>query len=299
MFSRCFRIGLLMLMSYPCFATPEKPMVDRFKNKAGISSENRIDADRNAHLPSNVPENREKNAEVQTARHLNAADQTSENDEKTDPVGSVVHVNEVSGVGRDSLGQVSARLLKASPSMNASSFRSKDEYGVDSYGGLNKVSSGQGYDFTDKIQEEIKENLGEDVYSKLVFTYGEIKGIDSWIYSAMAQYGFDDGFLFGKQKYSIMGLDDQLNALVIFQRGKDKVDGNLSEKEGKKTLKTEGMGEQLFLTEGYHRDFQGENEHKFAFILNYLSIKNLIYFLLLIVSIGVVIRSFKFLIRQE
>jgi hypothetical protein len=171
--------------------------------------------------------------------------------------------------------------------------------GIGSYERVNKLYEGDGYNFSDRFQEGIRTELGEGVYEKAVWTYAEIKGVDNWINSTMAQYGFGEGSLLGKQKYSIVGLDGLLNVMVILQQG----DGAslVSKDDGNALWQTEGSGDKAFLIEG-NQDrlaIARVQDSKFSIIFKYLTIINLIYSFLGMVFVVVVVGVFRFLVRQQ
>lgn len=212
---------------------------------------------------------------------------------KSDPIGFVGHPAENLPQER-----VNKSRQFDSLSSNKLPFMSNMLSSDDSYEGINK-NYGDGYNFSDRFRDGIRAELGEDVYEKAVWTYTEIKDLDDWINSTVAQYGFDEGSQLGKQKYSIVGLDGLLNVMAVFHQN----DGIrfIPESDGNKFLGTEDRGDKVLLSENYQDRFANVQvrDSKFAIIFKYLSLVNLAYFFSFMIFFGIIARGFKILVREQ
>lgn len=183
------------------------------------------------------------------------------------------------------------------PNLNGSLSMADSSSAFGTYEEANKLYGG--YDLVDMFREEIRAKMEDDVYEKAVWTYAEIKDMNNWINSTMAQYGFGQGALPGKQEYSIVGLDGLLNVMAIFQQNDST--GLFLQDDGNKFLNTGASGDKALLIEDYQdrqADAQGF-ESKFYVIFKYLTIINIIYAFLGMAFVVIVIKAFKFLVRQQ
>lgn len=162
--------------------------------------------------------------------------------------------------------------------------------------------SSYSYDFSDKFKEELRVGLGEETYAKIVLTYGEIQSIDDWINSTVAQYGFDDSFPFGGQKYSGMGLDEQTSMRVILQGNEIMGDrGLLSESSGKDSWMLKGDNK-VVLAGDYNNRGSLDNyaqKQRFSIVLKYFTIVNFVYLFFFVMFVSLIVKGFKFLVRQQ
>lgn len=150
------------------------------------------------------------------------------------------------------------------------------------------------------IVEDVRVGLGEDVYDKLTWMYYDIKELDTWIYANVMSYDSSENNLMS-EFWRFIGVDAQVNAMIIFGGGQ--------------TLAGEAVGFQ----NGVNKGRGGESHTKvvldlssqnpvnievvengyFKFVLKYLTIKNVIYFLLSILGAGLFFRVFRFFVKQD
>jgi len=150
------------------------------------------------------------------------------------------------------------------------------------------------------IVEDVRVGLGEDVYGKLTWIYYDIKEFDALIYSNLMIYDSKVNNLAG-EFWRFIGVDAQVNAMIIFGDGQ--------------TLAGEAAGFQ----NGVNKGRGGESHTKvvldlssqnpvnidvvengyFKFVLKYLTIRNVIYFLLSILGAGLFFRVFRFFVKQD
>ncbi|NOV28426.1 hypothetical protein [Methylomonas sp. ZR1] len=161
-----------------------------------------------------------------------------------------------------------------------------------------------GYNYSDdvfsskKLLDELRDSLGEGIYSKLVWTYYDLKDLDSRIYASMVGYDLSGSNLLGKLQQFI-GVDENLNAMIVF----------------KSTIgitpKPEGAGDRINQDSGRNskvildfsqRNFARKEEvdtGRLQYILKYLTIKNFVYSLLALMGFGSVWRMFRFFVKQD
>ncbi len=161
-----------------------------------------------------------------------------------------------------------------------------------------KIYYGYGYDIFNRFQEEMRINLGENLYERLIWTYDEIKGLDRWINLNVSQYGFGDGALLVNQRSNIMDLDNRLNFLVVLQRGNNA--GFFSDSDGNRSW-NKRAGDRAFFIEGQQDGLVGGQLHesKFVTLLNYLNIFSFIYYFSVIFIIVALVKLFKSLAREK
>ena len=301
MFNYCLRIGLLLLMNGPCFSASEKFTDDKLINKTSRQSDYVLTRDNEVHLQVSSTENKlsetgkENNSNMQLLGEVNSNKPIADkNGRNTDTLDSVFRLPEnVPEASQYSLGQGDGWLLNngIGPFNLPPTPKTLD---ADYNGGLNKFANNRGYDLPQQLQEEIRGTLGEDFYAKIVWSYNEIKGFDSLIQSSMAQYGFDNSSN-GAQKRHVMELDDQLNLMVVFHKD-DGIAKNASSSKsvGNDSWKPDGIGNQTLADEVQYQ-LPIDQEMKFSFMFKYLNLMSLLYFVLVILFVGVLGRALKYL----
>ncbi|QBC28708.1 hypothetical protein U737_18340 [Methylomonas sp. LW13] len=161
-----------------------------------------------------------------------------------------------------------------------------------------------GYNYSDdvfsskKLLDELRDSLGEGIYSKLVWTYYDLKDLDSRIYASMVGYDLSGSNLLGKLQQFI-GVDENLNAMIVFKSSIGI------------TPKPEGAGDRINQDSGRNskvildfsqRNFARKEEvdtGRLQYILKYLTIKNFVYSLLALMGFGSVWRMFRFFVKQD
>lgn len=302
MILNCFRFFLVLVMGWPLISIAEGSK--SFDGKSNLAARQDIsENDKNSpQLQSSGFESGKNFGEGKVEESKNKEFDLSQNEsayafikdiKKSEPIGFIDHMPE-------NVPQAGPNTARQFDGFNSSKshFVSNAASRVGSYEGVNKIYD-DGGSFSDRFREEIRTELGENVYEKAVWTYDEIKGVDNWINVTMAHYGFGADSLLGNRKYSIEGLDGLLNVMVIFQQ-EDSV-GLFSEGDGNKLRNIGAGGDKAFLNEGYQDRSVGvqAKESRFSGILKYLTIINLIYSFSAMIFVGIVARLFKLVVRQQ
>lgn len=150
------------------------------------------------------------------------------------------------------------------------------------------------------IVEDVRVGLGEDVYGKLTWMYYDIKELDAWIYENVMSYESGESNLMG-EFWQFIGVDAQVNAMIIFgggqafagdaagfQHGVSQRRGSESHSKVVLNLSSQNPVNIDVVENGY-----------FKFVMKYLTIKNVIYFLLSILGAGLIFRIFRFFVKQD
>ena len=152
-----------------------------------------------------------------------------------------------------------------------------------------------------QIREDLRELVGDEVYSKMIWAYRDFKELDHSIYAELSQYEvIVQEWLVEVQE--IFGLNDQLRAELILpetpdaeasrlrvaaiQSQHDTTEDNLASR-----LKADSLNQATVV------DF--EVESKLFQIIKYITIKNFLYLLLSILGAVYCAKFFKFLVRQQ
>lgn len=310
MFFRCFRFLLVFLIVWPGSSVLGNDIFSGTKNKADTIQNSNINNEAVTRLQPSNSENDKKDGENIKGADVNILDfkqivpdpALTKDAKKVESAEALVHFPEKTPqIEQSSLLHNNIRSSDIGANSNKLLPISKTPVRIGSYWGFNNVSSGDPSDFTEALKGKIKGDIGEDAYAKIVWTYGEIQNIDDWINSTMAQYGFDDSYLFGGQKYSAMGLDDHVSMRVILQ-GNETVgeSGLLPENTGKDSWKLREDNKAVLVGD-YRResiDNYAQNQ-KFAIVLKYFTIVNFVYLFFFVMFISLIIRGLKFLVRQQ
>ena len=149
--------------------------------------------------------------------------------------------------------------------------------------------------------DSVRDAIGDSAYSKLLWTYYDIKEIDNLIYTKMAQYDFSHS-VFSEGYRSINGLNQQFGASIMVSNVLGSPNENLLF-QGEFNKGPAGAGGKAVLNipeqslDNVQSDMV-ENSY-FALILRFLTVKNLIYAMLAIFLGGLLIRVFRFFIKQD
>ncbi len=149
--------------------------------------------------------------------------------------------------------------------------------------------------------DSVRDAIGDSAYSKLLWTYYDIKEIDNLIYTKMAQYDFSHS-VFSEGYISINGLNQQFGASIMVSNVLGAPNENLLF-QGEFNKGPAGAGGKAVsnIPEQSLENVQSdmvENSY-FALILQFLTVKNLIYAMLAIFLGGLLIRVFRFFIKQD
>jgi len=154
-----------------------------------------------------------------------------------------------------------------------------------------------------QIREDLRELVGDEVYSKMICAYQDLKALDNSIYAELSQYeAIVQEWLVGVQE--IFGLNDQLRAELILPETPDAKASLLrvaaieshheaAENNLASRLKTDRLNQDIAMAVDF------ENQSKLFQIVKYLTIKNFLYLLLSVVGVVYFAKFFKFLVRQQ
>lgn len=165
------------------------------------------------------------------------------------------------------------------------------------YPNLN-ANQNQSYDeFLGEMHDELRLMVGEEVYSKMAWTYLDLKRLDNWIYETTSQFAlFSQQALFGNQ--AVVGLSDQLKAELFFM-------GLMGSDASR--LQHMQMGSQVDVLQTQYETEQAikiaaadaEIEGRFFGILKYLTILNFVYLILAVMALVYLAKLFSFLVKQQ
>ncbi len=145
----------------------------------------------------------------------------------------------------------------------------------------------------DQLHDEARWVLGEDTYSKIVWAYSDLQELDAWIYSTTSQYDF-------AQSPTISGLDGRLHMGVVF--GSNERASLLNQHGGASAVNMNNVSTNELLASYQQMTLLSSNqdeESKVFGLIQYLTFKNLLYLLLLILSTIFLVSVFKFFVRQQ
>ena len=149
--------------------------------------------------------------------------------------------------------------------------------------------------------DSVRDTIGDSAYSKLLWTYYDIKEIDNLIYTKMAQYDFSHS-VFSEGFRSINGLNQQFGASIMVSNRLGAPNENpMFQGEFNKTPSSAGGKTVLNIPEQSLENVQSdvlENSY-FALILRFLTVKNLIYAMLAAFLGGLLLRVVRFFIKQD
>jgi hypothetical protein len=154
-----------------------------------------------------------------------------------------------------------------------------------------------------QIREDLRELVGDEVYSKMIWAYQDLKVLDNSIYAELSQYEvMVQEWLVEVQE--IFGLNDQLRAELILPETPDAEASRLrvatiesfheaAENNLASRLKADRLNQDIAMAVDF------ENQSKLFQIFKYLTIKNFLYLLLSVVGVIYLGKFFKFLVRQQ
>jgi len=154
------------------------------------------------------------------------------------------------------------------------------------------------YAYTDEkvayknLLEQVRFGLGEGVYSKLIWTYYDLKDLDDRIYSSLTGFDLSGAGFLGKLP-AFVGVNDQINALIVLGHGNRVAgleNGDNKSPGGKVVLD--------FSAQNLVGDNDAKSEEVRLFF-KYFSIKNIVYVLLSVLGFGLLRRIFKFFVKQD
>ncbi|ANE56296.1 hypothetical protein AYM39_14640 [Methylomonas sp. DH-1] len=181
------------------------------------------------------------------------------------------------------------------PSAYQAGFARESGLGVPPY-----FQSGVGT-FYEDVLDSVRDTIGDTVYSKLLWTYYDIKEIDNLIYAKMAQYDFSRSVV-AEGYRGIKGLNHQFGASIMVGNSLGVSNGNAMFQDDM-VKAVSGSNEKAVLNIP-EQNF-GNIEHDtidnsyFALILRIMTITNIIYAMLAVFLSGLLLRLFRFFIKQD
>ena len=156
-------------------------------------------------------------------------------------------------------------------------------------------STGDFYLYKNLI-EDVRVTLSEEVFSKMVWTYFDLKDLDDKVYSTISEYDLKVQSVFGKMQ-QLIGIDNQINALIIFGANADS--GSRNNPSGSANPRGDGDKATLDFSEIGALNAEGQEIGKTGVVFKHFTIKNIAYFLLGVLSVGMVWRGFRFILKQD
>jgi hypothetical protein len=160
------------------------------------------------------------------------------------------------------------------------------------------ANQNQSYDeFLEEMHDELRLMVGEEVYSKMAWTYLDLKRLDNWIYETTSQFAlFSQQALSGNQ--AVVGLSNQIKAELFFM-------GLMGSDASR--LQSMQLGSQVNVLQTQYETEQAikiaaadaEIEGKFFGVLKYLTILNFVYFILAVMAFVYIAKLFRFLVKQQ
>jgi hypothetical protein len=150
------------------------------------------------------------------------------------------------------------------------------------------------------ILDEVRDGLGEGVYSKLAWTYSGIKDLDDKIYASMVGYDLSGSDFLGKL-HQFIGVDQQLSAMIFFSDSLGRMQEPFGAISGENKGANKGGNSKVvldFSLENFARN-EGVDTGRIQLILSHLTIKNFVYSLLSLMGAGMVWRMFRFFLKQD
>lgn len=148
--------------------------------------------------------------------------------------------------------------------------------------------------FAYHLQDDIRSMVGEDIYAKMVWMYFDLKAVDNQIYSTLEQYGLGRGGVF-EQQLPIVIQDNPIQSIFALVPGNPdeaynpktaSIAGNESIKDVWRDRPSRALGEELY------------QDGLFFKISEYLTVANLLYVMALWVSLKLLFKGFRFLLRS-
>lgn len=155
--------------------------------------------------------------------------------------------------------------------------------------------------FYEDVLDSVRDTIGDTTYSKLLWTYYDIKEIDNLIYAKMAQYDFSRSVV-AEGYRGINGLNHQFGATIMVSNPLAVPSGNaMFQDDIAKPVQGSNGKVVLNITEQNLGNIEREtiDNSYFAFILRIMTIKNIIYAMLTVFTSGLLLRVFRFFIKQD
>ncbi len=154
----------------------------------------------------------------------------------------------------------------------------------------------------EQLHDEVRLLVGQDIYDQLVWSYADIKSFDNWIYATLSQYELAGEPLFGASQ-GLNGLDDQLRAHLVFLGINGSANSTTAwNHDADRTIAVTPVDTKNVLAEYQTQILYSRVEPQagwFVRVLEYLTIKNLLYLVLSIMSVVFLLRAIRFLLRQQ
>jgi hypothetical protein len=156
------------------------------------------------------------------------------------------------------------------------------------------VQNQQNLDIFDQLRDEFELMVGDDIYTRMVWSYDSVKEMDNWLSATFSQLTMiDGGSIF-------VGLNDQIiaNFTAPEQIGMPGRNAKSLEDSHADALKTPEYAARYGVNQALvSANF--ESQSKFFVVLKYLTLINLLYLILTIVALVYMVKFFRFLIKQR
>ena len=156
------------------------------------------------------------------------------------------------------------------------------------------VQNQQNLDVFDQLHDEFELMVGDDIYTRMVWSYDSVKQMDNWLSATFSQLTMIDGGLI------FVGLNDQIiaNFIAPEQIGMPGRNAKSLEDSHADALKTPEYAARYGVNQALvSANF--ESQSKFFVVLKYLTLINLLYLILTIVALVYMVKFFRFLIKQR
>ena len=180
--------------------------------------------------------------------------------------------------------------LRVSPDKVFGGLGLPEQFGQASKLGQNQ----QNFDVFDQLHDEFKLMVGDDIYTRMAWSYDSVKELDNWLSATFSQLTHLDGGLVS------VGLNDQViaNFTAPDQIGMPGRNAKSLEDSHADALKTPEYAARYGVNQAVI-SANVESQGKFLVVLKYLTLINLLYTILIIVALVYVGKFFRFLIKQR
>lgn len=146
-----------------------------------------------------------------------------------------------------------------------------------------------------QMNEGLRTLVGEELYSRMVWAYLDVKELDDWIYASIDQSG-----LFSQDSF-LMGLNDRLFAGLATFTGQSVggENGNSAFNDWQKEIQTQQGRDVKSVMDKEAMRANLDSQSLFFAYLKYLTLLNFIYLILTILALVYVGRFCRFMIRQQ
>jgi hypothetical protein len=144
----------------------------------------------------------------------------------------------------------------------------------------------------DELHDEFKLMVGDEMYNRMAWSYEGVKQLDSWVSATLTQLSQGGSVHVGLNDQVIANFTAARQAFIPGQNVKSLEDSHADALKMPEYAARYGI-DQATITANF------ENQSKFLVVLKYLSLSNLGYAILMIVTLVYGGKFFKFLIKQR